>query len=259
MNTTSIITDAQKQQYQEEGYFILERVIPDDHLQLLQEACQQFIDLVDEEMEQQGVEVLGLNRRNNRYFITQPSLEEPRLLEFLFSDLMADIARAALGPDVWLFYEQYVVKAAEQGMKFGWHQDSGYVNAPHKPYLSCWCALDDMSEANGTIYVLPYSRAGGREVFEHVQEEGSNDLIGYSGDDPGVPVIVPAGSIAIFSSVTLHRSGYNTTDKMRRSYLAQYSSELLLNTDGQPRGRSERFLKNGRRVTDIENVEDVQV
>lgn len=26
---------------------------------------------------------------------------------------------------------------------------------PHKPYLTCWCTLDDVSEENGTVYVLP--------------------------------------------------------------------------------------------------------
>ena len=71
-----------------------------------------------------------------------------------------------------------------------------------------------------------------REVVEHVHDEETNDLIGYFGDDPGDPVIVPAGSIACFSSTLFHRSGPNTTDRMRRVYLAQYSAELILSEDG---------------------------
>ena len=59
------------------------------------------------------------------------------------------------------FLGAVVIKGAETGMKFSWHQDSGYVNYPdHKPYLTCWCALDDMSEANGTVHLLPFSRSG---------------------------------------------------------------------------------------------------
>jgi hypothetical protein len=54
-----------------------------------------------------------------------------RVRRFLFSELMAQIARAALGDTVYLFNEQYVVKAAERGMRFGWHQDSGFVGYPH--------------------------------------------------------------------------------------------------------------------------------
>jgi ectoine hydroxylase-related dioxygenase (phytanoyl-CoA dioxygenase family) len=48
------------------------------------------------------------------------------------------------------------VKAAEQGMPFSWHQDSGFIDHRHRPYLTCWIALDDMTEANGTVYLLPY-------------------------------------------------------------------------------------------------------
>ena len=35
----AIITDAQRRQYQEEGYFILEGAIPEEHLQILRESC----------------------------------------------------------------------------------------------------------------------------------------------------------------------------------------------------------------------------
>ena len=73
----------------------------------------------------------------------------------------AEVCRATLGDTAYLFWEQYVVKGAEAGMKFSWHQDSGYVGYPdHKPYLTCWCALDDMSEENGTVYVMPFSQNG---------------------------------------------------------------------------------------------------
>jgi ectoine hydroxylase-related dioxygenase (phytanoyl-CoA dioxygenase family) len=52
-------------------------------------------------------------------------------------------------------------------------------------------------------------------------------------------VNVPAGSIACFSSTLFHRSGANTTDRMRRVYLAQYSAEPILNEDGRPRHLAE--------------------
>ena len=74
--------------------------------------------------------------------------------------------RATLGETDYLFNEQYVVKAAEKGLKFGWHQDSGFVGYTHRPYLSCWCAIDDVTVENGTVYLLPYSRAGTRELVE---------------------------------------------------------------------------------------------
>lgn len=244
------IGEQQRRQYHDEGYFILERVISDEHLDMLRAEAQRFVELENAAMDAAGTDVRGLNHRNRRYFVEHASRRSPQVREFLFSDLMAEICRATLGDQAYLFWEQFVVKAAEQGMKFGWHQDSGFVSSvKHKPYVSCWCALTDATEANGTIYVLPFSRAGTREVVEHVTEEGTNDRIGYQGDDPGDPVIVPAGSIAVFSSVTLHRSGPNTTGQMRPVYLAQFSSEVIPNAAGTgPWGRDEPILQNGQHV-----------
>jgi ectoine hydroxylase-related dioxygenase (phytanoyl-CoA dioxygenase family) len=135
-------------------------------------------------------------------------------------------------------------------MKFGWHQDSGYVGYDHKPYLSCWAAIDEVSEENGTVYILPFSRAGTRKRQDHIVEEGSNDKIGYFGEDPGIPVVAPAGSIAVFSSVSFHRSSPNTSKGWRRIYLTQYSAIPILTKDGsQLWGNAEPFLVDGDRVT----------
>jgi ectoine hydroxylase-related dioxygenase (phytanoyl-CoA dioxygenase family) len=243
------VTESQKRDYEEKGYFVLERAIPQEHLQILRDECQGFIDKIDAQMDAAHTDVIGPNHRAKRYFIGNRYKEGKRLHEFLFSDLIADICRATIGNDAYLFFEQYVVKGAEKGMKFDWHQDSGYVNVPHRPYVSCWCALDDVNEANGTVYMLPYDRAGTRDLVEHKVQPGTNDKVGYFGDDPGDAVLCPAGSIAVFSSTCFHRSGFNTTPRMRRAYLAQYSPEPILNKEKTaPFGQVEPFLKAGKKL-----------
>jgi len=226
-----MVTAQHTRQFRDEGFFVLERVLPASDLATLRGECRRFIDERDEEMDRLGVDQLDLDRRGSRYFVH--AYGKSRAIErFLASELMVRIAQAALGDTVHLFNEQYVVKAAEQGLPFSWHQDGGFIEYPHRPYLTCWIALDDVTETNGTVYLLPYSRANTRDVVEHVRDAASNDLVGYFGDDPGDPVIVPAGSIACFSSTLFHRSGPNTTDRMRRVYVAQYSAEPILDADG---------------------------
>jgi ectoine hydroxylase-related dioxygenase (phytanoyl-CoA dioxygenase family) len=235
--------------FREDGFFVLEAVLPPTELELLRSECQRFIDERDREMDRLGVDHLDLDHRGSRYFVHAYG-KSPAIEQFLRSDFMLAVAGAALGETVYLFNEQYVVKAAEQGMRFGWHQDSGYVPYEHRPYLTCWIALDDVNEANGTVYLLPYRRAGTRDVVEHVRDEEIGDMVGYFGDDPGDPVVVPAGSMACFSSTVFHRSGANTTDGMRRVYVAQYSAEPLLSEDGsQPRHLAEPLLVDGTRAS----------
>ena len=245
---TPVISDAMKKQYRDEGYFILKSVIPHEHLQMLRDEAQFFIDLIEKDMDAKGVETIGINHKGKRYFISLEYKKSKRLPDFIFSPLMAEICKATIGENAYLFWEQYVIKCAEKGMKFNWHQDSGYVGFPHAPYVTCWCALDDMYIENGTAYILPYSRAGTKEMLPHKHMPELNDMVGYFGEDPGDPVLVPAGSIAVFSSTTFHRSGANTTSKMRRVYLPQYSAVPIMTPDGKPKGLIDPFLIDGKIV-----------
>src|ERR687891_427631 len=187
--------------------------------------------------------------RDEGYFVHAYG-KSPAVQRFLFSDLMAHAAQAALGDTVYLFNEQYVVKAAERGMTFGWHQDSGFIPYPHPPYLTCWIPLDDVTEANGTVYLLPYPRAGTRNVVQHRRDDKTNALIGYFGDDPGDPVIVPAGSLICFSSTLFPRAGPNPTDPPRRVYIAQYSPEPILNEHrSRPRHLAEPLPVAGQQAS----------
>lgn len=243
-----LITEAQKQQFRDEGYFTLERCVPEQHLQLLRANCQAFIDAADQRMIEQGVDRLGLDARGKRYFASRCYNQRPELGQFIFSELMAEICRATIGDEAMLFWDQYVVKGTDKDSTFSWHQDSGFVHMECPMYLTCWITLDDVTLENGTVFLLPYSQVGIRTLVRHIRDERTNDMVGYFGKDPGVPVIIPAGSIAVFSSYVFHRSGPNLTDRQRRVFLAQYAQGPISNLDGAPHGLAVPFLKEGKVV-----------
>ncbi|MCP4194173.1 MAG: phytanoyl-CoA dioxygenase family protein [Planctomycetaceae bacterium] len=243
-SAVSLITDQHCQQFIDEGYFILERVVPEEHLQILRGACDYLIDLMHQEMDRLGTDHIHISHRGKRYHIAKRYDQAPRLSEYVFSDLMAAVCRATIGETAYLFYDQYVVKAAEQGIKFSWHQDGGYLGFPHTPYVTVWAAVDDMTIENGTAYVMPYSRIGIRSLVEHLRDPETGDKVGYFGSEPGLPAIVPAGSLVVFSSLAFHRSGANTTDRMRRAYVTQYSPQPIVRPeDNQPLHLAVPFLK----------------
>ena len=94
-----MLTQAQKRHFLQEGYIILESVIPDDHLELLRGECQTFIDKMHKRMDEAGTDTLGINHRNQRYFVSNCFREQPSLRALLFSDLMDQICQAPLGND----------------------------------------------------------------------------------------------------------------------------------------------------------------
>jgi ectoine hydroxylase-related dioxygenase (phytanoyl-CoA dioxygenase family) len=245
----AMITDGHIRAYREEGWFVLEDAVAADSLEVLRAECERFMGERDAEMDAAGTDVMGLDRRGLRYFVNDCSTRSQPLRKFLLGKTMYDVCRATVGGDAYLFNDQFVVKGTDGETSFSWHQDGGYIPYEHSQYVTCWIALDDVDEANGTVYVLPYDRAGTRDVEPHRRDPETNDMVGYFGDDPGVPAIVTAGSIVCFSSTVFHRSGANTTDRLRRVYVAQYSPEPILDEEGRsPRHQAVPVLRAGVEV-----------
>ena len=224
-------------------------MIPEEELEIIRKECEELVEEQNKEMDKQGVDVLNLSRRNSRYFVFLAYKDKPQLGNFIFSDRMEEICKATIGDTAYLFWEQFVVKGTDKkGAEFTWHQDSGYVDYKHKPYVNAWIPLDNVNEENGTVYLLPYALAGTKEKVEHKPVTGSNDREGYFGPEKGIPANCPAGSIVVFSSTCFHRSGANNTKKMRRAYAIQFSPEIIYEADGSLKGLDEKFLENGKRV-----------
>ena len=241
-----MISQEQQQQFLDEGYFILESALAPETLDLLSGACDVLIDRMHSEMDRLGTDHIHISHRNQRYHIAKQYAQVDGLKEYVFGELMADICRATVGQQAYLFYDQYVAKAAEVGRPFAWHQDSGYLEFPHTPYVTVWAAVDDMTVENGTVSLLPYSEVGIRSRVEHIRSEESGDKVGYFGSAKGLQATVPAGTVVVFSSLVFHSSSPNRTDSMRRAYVTQYSPDIILEpVTNKPKHLAVPFLKNG--------------
>ncbi|ABD53867.1 phytanoyl-CoA dioxygenase family protein [Jannaschia sp. CCS1] len=182
-----------------------------------------------------------INRGADRQFLHKRHADFPEVERFLFSDRMRAVTSIALD-DPHLFNEQFVVKGPHTGASFAWHQDGAYVPFAHKPYLSVWIALDDATLENGSLSCLPRDLDREGHIDPHHWNDIGKEKVGYDGPDPGEALPCPAGTMVIFSSLTLHRSGANTTNRPRRAYLAQYSDGPILDpSTGNPRNFATPF------------------
>lgn len=243
----------QARQFREQGYAVFPGALAGEALALLRGECDAFVAREDARMDAAGVDTIGISHRGKRYFANECQRVVPALRSVLFGEAMADICRATLGDTAYFFFDQYVVKGPEGGLPFSWHQDSGYVvgnGGPpdHAPYLTCWCPLDDATEENGTVRLIPGSHRNG--ILPHDRQPGTNDLVGAPAESQGMLVEAKAGDVVAFSSLTLHATGANRSDKARRVYLAQYTSEAMLNPGTkQLRRNAIPVVQCGERVT----------
>lgn len=222
--------------YESTGYAIFPEVLDDGELLMLRQTCAALLDEPPDD--DQGGAGHDIGRGHDRRFLRHRHTDFPELEAFILGPDMKDFLSTFIGRQPHLFNEQFVVKGPNTGSGFAWHQDSGYIPFRHRPYITVWMALDDTTVENGAVHVLPRPLEGEPSVIEHRWDESGKEYVGYDGDDPGIPAEVPAGSIVAFSSLTLHRSSGNTTDRARRSYVAQYSGEPILDPDT---GRNRRF------------------
>lgn len=283
---TPMVTPAHLDQYDTRGFFVLDRVIPVAHLELLRRLADEAVaarmlggTVGDEEGEQL------MDTAGGRYFVFGLEDERPEIYSAVFGDWALTII-AALTQESVMFHTEFVVKEggrSDGSTRFGWHQDGGYNTAPDAggadvpstPHISIWCALDDMSATNGGLRVLPFERiptdhpikfmvpprpgAKPQPVFEHrrVTTAGENinnlsgDIAGYFGDDPGDIVKVLAGSVVVFSALTLHGSSANSTQAPRRALNIAYTQSRFVD-DGVDEAtplRGVEFIKGGQ-ITD---------
>lgn len=220
------IPDGARDDYRQNGHVVLRHLLADDELSMLRRCC----DLLLEEPpnDDNSGRSHDIGRGQDRRFLRHRHEDLPELGAFVLGSPMKRLAAIFIGDRPHLFNEQFVVKGPKTGASFAWHQDSAYVGFAHQPYVTLWMALDDTTVDNGAVFVLPRDLNRDQSIVAHHWDEAGKELVGYDGKDPGEPALVPAGSVVAFSSVTLHRSSANITDRPRRGYIAQYSGEPLL-------------------------------
>ncbi len=148
-------------------------------------------------------------------------LASPELTAVATDARWAPIVLPLLGTgDARLYWEQAVTKPPQARTELPWHQDNGYTPLDPEEYVTCWLALDDAELDNGCLWLIPGSHRQGTQKHSN----GSGPFrVGHRGPaDDGIAVPVRRGSVLVFSSLIMHRSGPNTTDRHRRAWIIQY-------------------------------------
>ena len=94
--------------------------------------------------------------------------------------------------------------------------------------MTTWLALDDTNSLNGPLSIIPTNIETTLEVFTHQWSDKSKDLFIEVDETKAKTLHVSAGTLVVFSSLTPHASGANQSAKTRTAYLAQYSSEPII-------------------------------
>ncbi|KAG7392455.1 hypothetical protein PHYBOEH_006370 [Phytophthora boehmeriae] len=142
-------------------------------------------------------------------------------LPTLVGQLLATESNSTEAVGVMFFNEHYVVKPPRSHVEFRWHRDEDEQLAMclHRetilPYVSAWCALDDVTSENGALQFVSLAASGARN--------GDADFDQHATE----PILANAGDVLLFLSNVWHCSSSNESSYPRRAFYAQYSREKI--------------------------------
>ncbi len=252
------ITDTERQRYAEDGFFVRKNVFGARDLDRFRAAAERVVQAATQaslgNVAQQGSAMASAESESdyqidgNRYVETSDAtvqfehragsetirvIEPFHHLDPVFDDLIQDPRIVTpicglLGFDrVALWTDKINLKRPHEGSGFRWHQDSPYWShvCGHCDQLpNVMVAFDDADRENGCFRVVPGSH---REGFLPGLDDGTR--LGPLFTDPARfdaatqwLAEVPAGSIVVFDSHTVHGSEPNHSDRSRRAVVLTY-------------------------------------
>ena len=218
---TEILTGSQISSFNESGYLVLERHLPDTIIKNIRDEITSFED-----------ESRDMSTSNDRLELEDGhTSENPRLRrirlphtisdvmrELMYSDHILAPARDLIGPNLRLHTSKLNMKSAGNGAVVEWHQDYAFYPHTNDDILAIGVIIDDMEDQNGPLMIYPGSHKG--PVYDHHVDgvfAGAfiPEQVGLNPAD-AIPLKGPAGSISIHHGRIVHGSAPNTSDRSRR-------------------------------------------
>lgn len=231
------LTDAQAAQFDRDGFVVLDGVFDAATIGAVRDEIDGFEAELEAALRTVEGERVSIAEAGAITFTTHLVTRSERLKDFASHRVFADLCADLIGPDANLYWDQAVYKKPEKPRRFPWHQDNGYSFVEPQQYLTCWVALTDATLENGCPQVARGCHVDGTLAHEYVDPLGFECF-----SDPGDVAVaeVGAGGIVVFSSLTPHLTGPNTTGETRKAYILQYAPDGAAVIQDGPEGELRR-------------------
>jgi len=227
------VTAEQAAQYDRDGFFALHGVFSVEEIAAVRSAIDPLEAQADAYLRTREHGTLGIARADDIVFNPHLVNRCELLRDFSCHPVFAGVAADLIGGRVRLYWDQLVYKKPDTADEFPWHQDNGYTFIDPQQYLTCWVALTDATVKNGCPWVVPGLHQRG--TLLHRWTRLGFECLSIDDAASAVPIELDAGSVAVFSSLTPHRTGPNLTDGVRKAYILQYAPDgaRVFRADGE--------------------------
>ena len=245
-----MISDAQWQQFEQDGFLPLGKVLSDPDLSALQTRIDDImlgraavdtnrllmqLDSSDGQYQNAPAQTMGHKTASLDYRKIQNLEYDDLFRRFLEQPIFRDICAHIYGPGVPIaaFRAMFMNKPARKGTLLPWHQDRwNYLD--RDPQITVWTALDPATIDNGCVQVIRGSHRLGLLNPEHTSGFVSAENIEkHAPDDRAEYLELAPGEAVLLHNWLLHRSDTNATDISRRAFSVCYMDARTAASNGQ--------------------------
>ena len=241
--------DSWIQHFQEHGYVAMERVFSEEEVQRMRKEADEILELIlnsSNSLERQSGR-LDLVRNEAGFLVRkiQPINDLSLYLSQISADSrLLDPMRALMNEEPILMEEKLNYKQPLPSLSFGFetkprdtdrfpvHNDWAYYRAQNYPQgiISSAITLDDCPAESGPIRIWPGTH---KSHLEHESVDiGLQVQPGLVDFEGGEDLLLPAGSVAFFSSLLVHNSRPNISEKPRRMMIySHYPASAKMGVD----------------------------
>lgn len=214
--------------YQENGYVAVENVLTAAELAAIRSAMSEIIERRDVE----GIERKeGDGAKAEKIFLQRINLWRVHdgIRRHTLNPKLAEIARCLAGVErLRVFHDHMLTKMPGDSRATDWHQDAPYWPMEEAGRtISCWMALDDVTEENGCMWFVPGSHKFQVREVVHILDDEHEDIFERIPEADRrnirrVPVHLKAGSCTFHNGYTFHYAGPNRSNAPRRAMVTIY-------------------------------------
>ena len=232
-----VLDEDRARQFDRDGYVVLEDVFDARAMAEVRAEIDRFDAEAEAFLRERVDQRVAIAEAGAITFMVHLVTRSEALRSFTVHPTLVGLCADLIGRDANLYWDQGVYKKPEKPRRFPWHQDNGYAFIQPQQYLTCWVALSDATPQNGCPWVAPGVHRHGTLQHSYVEPLGWECF-----RDPcnAVPAPVGTGGVVVFSSLTPHMTGPNTTDEVRKAYIVQYAPPGARRLHGNPAAGSPR-------------------
>jgi phytanoyl-CoA hydroxylase len=251
-----MLTQLQKEQFDLQGYLILDQLFSSQQMDELQNAAAQIVNKFDADSTRSVFSTQDQSKSRDNYFLSsgdkvrcffeedafdadgqlrqQKSLSinkighalhvlEPVFKEFSESHTIRQLALDIGMQKPQIHQSMYIFKQPKIGGVIRWHQDASYFYTNPISVITFWFAVEDATVQNGCIQIQDNPQSYPLiEQFKRYEND-ETELVKLSdkpwpNNDEARPLEVKKGSVIIFNGLLPHFSAANLSGKSRHAY-----------------------------------------